>query len=236
MIKFENLAISFGKLNVLKGINASFDAGKIICIIGPNGSGKTTMIKCLLGMTIPNSGRILFDGKPIVGEELYRKEIGYMPQIGRYPDNMTIGQIIAMMKDLRNEVTQLDETIFEQFQIQAMLQKKMRTLSGGTTQKVSAGLAFLFNPKVLVLDEPTAGLDPSAAEILKQKILKAKQDGKLVLITSHIMSEIDEMADEILYMQEGNVLFHKNIEQLKAETGQTKLGRAILKTINPVVA
>lgn len=187
-------------------------------------------------MTIPNSGRILFDGKPIVGEELYRKEIGYMPQIGRYPDNMTIGQIIAMMKDLRNEVTQLDETIFEQFQIQAMLQKKMRTLSGGTTQKVSAGLAFLFNPKVLVLDEPTAGLDPSAAEILKQKILKAKQDGKLVLITSHIMSEIDEMADEILYMQEGNVLFHKNIEQLKAETGQTKLGRAILKTINPVVA
>lgn len=124
MIKFENLAISFGKLNVLKGINASFDAGKIICIIGPNGSGKTTMIKCLLGMTIPNSGRILFDGKPIVGEELYRKEIGYMPQIGRYPDNMTIGQIIAMMKDLRNEVTQLDETIFEQFQIQAMLQKK----------------------------------------------------------------------------------------------------------------
>lgn len=112
----------------------------------------------------------------------------------------------------------------------------MRTLSGGTTQKVSAGLAFLFNPKVLVLDEPTAGLDPSAAEILKQKILKAKQDGKLVLITSHIMSEIDEMADEILYMQEGNVLFHKNIEQLKAETGQTKLGRAILKTINPVVA
>lgn len=236
MIKFENLAISFGKLNVLKGINASFDAGKIICIIGPNGSGKTTMIKCLLGMTIPNSGRILFDGKPIVGEELYRKEIGYMPQIGRYPDNMTIGQIIAMMKDLRNEVTQLDETIFEQFQIQAMLQKKMRTLSGGTTQKVSAGLAFLFNPKVLVLDEPTAGLDPSAAEILKQKILKAKQDGKLVLITSHIMSEIDEMADEILYMQEGNVLFHKNIEQLKAETGETKLGRAILKTINPVVA
>jgi len=236
MIKFENLAISFGKLNVLKGINASFDAGKIICIIGPNGSGKTTMIKCLLGMTIPNSGRILFDGKPIVGEELYRKEIGYMPQIGRYPDNMTIGQIIAMMKDLRNEVTQLDETIFEQFQIQAMLQKKMRTLSGGTTQKVSAGLAFLFNPKVLVLDEPTAGLDPSAAEILKQKILKAKQDGKLVLITSHIMSEIDEMADQILYMQEGNVLFHKNIEQLKAETGETKLGRAILKTINPVVA
>ena len=234
MIKLENLAISFGKLDVLKGINASFDAGKIICIIGPNGSGKTTMIKCLLGMTIPNSGRILFDGKPIVGEELYRKEIGYMPQIGRYPDNMTIGQIIAMMKDLRNEVTQLDETIFEQFQIQTMLQKKMRTLSGGTTQKISAGLAFLFNPKVLVLDEPTAGLDPSAAEILKQKILKAKQDGKLVLITSHIMSEIDEMADEILYMQEGNVLFHKNIEQLKAETRENKLGRAILKTINSV--
>ena len=187
-------------------------------------------------MTIPNSGKILFEGKTIAGEEHYRKNIGYMPQIGRYPDNMTIGKIIAMMKDLRNEVTQLDETIFEQFQIQTMLQKKMRTLSGGTTQKVSAGLAFLFNPKVLVLDEPTAGLDPSAAEILKTKILQAKQDGKLILITSHIMSEIDEMADEILYMQEGNVLFHKSVEQLKTATGETKLGRAILKTINPVAA
>jgi Cu-processing system ATP-binding protein len=225
MISIDNLAISFGKLK-----------GKIICIIGPNGSGKTTLIKCLLGMTIPNTGKIVFDGKTIAGDEHYRKEIGYMPQIGRYPDNMTIGQIIAMMKDLRNDATNLDEEIFEQFQIQTMLSKKMRTLSGGTTQKVSAGLAFLFNPKVLVLDEPTAGLDPSAAEILKEKILKAKTAGKLVLITSHIMSEIDEMADEILYMQEGNILFHETVEQLKTETGETKLGRAILKTINPTAA
>ena len=90
----------------------------------------------------------------------------------------------------------------------------MRTLSGGTTQKVSASLAFLFNPDVLILDEPTAGLDPLASEILKEKIIAEKQKGKLVLITSHILSELDDLVTHVIYMQDGNLLFHKSIEPL----------------------
>jgi Cu-processing system ATP-binding protein len=108
-----------------------------------------------------------------------------------------------------------------------MFDKPMRTLSGGTTQKVSAALAFLFNPKVLILDEPTAGLDPLASEILKAKILKAKAEGKLIIVTSHIMSEVEEIADKIMYLFEGKVNFYKSIVELKAETGEEKLGKAI---------
>ena len=103
----------------------------------------------------------------------------------------------------------------------------MRTLSGGTTQKVSATLAFLFNPDVLILDEPTAGLDPLSAEILKEKIIKEKQNGKLILITSHMLSELDDLITQIVYMQDGTIKFHKDINVLRKETGEEKISKAI---------
>ena len=103
----------------------------------------------------------------------------------------------------------------------------MRTLSGGTTQKVSATLAFLFNPDVLILDEPTAGLDPLASEILKDKIIAEKKKGKLILITSHLLSELDDLVTQIIFMQDGNVQFHKTVEELKSSTGEEKISKAI---------
>ena len=108
----------------------------------------------------------------------------------------------------------------------------MRTLSGGTRQKVSATLAFMFAPQILILDEPTAGLDPMASEILKDKIRREKQNGKLILITSHILSDLDEIVSEIVYLQDGKLMLHKSLEQLKKETGQEKLSRAIVNVMN----
>lgn len=229
MIRTENLEKSFGKLPVLKGVNASFEAGQVVSVIGPNGSGKTTLIKCILGMVVADKGSIFFDGKNIGRDFQYRNQIGYMPQIGRYPANMKIGQLFSMMKDLRKAVTNTDNELIKEYALETMFDKPMHTLSGGTTQKVSAALAFLFNPQVLILDEPTAGLDPLASEILKTKILKAKNEGKLVMITSHIMSEVEEMADKILYLFEGRINFYKTISELKAETGEERLGKAIAK-------
>jgi Cu-processing system ATP-binding protein len=229
MIRTENLEKKFGKLQVLKGVNIAFGSGEVISVIGPNGSGKTTLIKSILGMVVPDKGKIYFDGKYIANDFAYRHFIGYMPQIGRYPENTTIGQLFAMMKDLRGTTSFLDEELINDFELNQMQQKPMRTLSGGTTQKVSAALAFLFNPKVLILDEPTAGLDPLAADILKTKILKAKSEGKLVIITSHIMSEVEEMADKLVYLFEGRVNFYKTITDLKTETGEERLSRAIAK-------
>nr|WP_294774122.1 ABC transporter ATP-binding protein [uncultured Flavobacterium sp.] len=231
MIDIQNINKKFGKLAVLQDINLSFQKGQCIALIGPNGCGKTTLIKSILGMVLPDNGSITFNGKSILGEYLYRDNIGYMPQIGRYPDNMTIGQIIEMIKKVRNISTELDEDLIHAFELEKMFDKKMRTLSGGTTQKVSAVLAFLFNPDVLILDEPTAGLDPLASEILKEKIIREKEKGKLILITSHLLSELDDLITEIIFMQEGQVHFHQKIEDLKVATQEDKISKAIAKIL-----
>lgn len=231
MIEIKELQKKFGKFEVLKNINLSCKKGECIALIGPNGCGKTTLIKSVLGMVIPDSGTIHFNGNSVLGEYLYREKIGYMPQIGRYPDNMTIGQIIEMIKKIRNSADDLDEDLLHAFELEKMFDKQMRTLSGGTTQKVSAVLAFLFNPDVLILDEPTAGLDPLAAEVLKEKIIKEKEKGKLILITSHLLSELDDLITEIIFMQDGKVHFHQKVEELKTTTGEEKISKAIAKIL-----
>lgn len=231
MIEIKELQKKFGKFEVLKDINLSCKKGECIALIGPNGCGKTTLIKSVLGMVLPDSGTIHFNGKSVLGEYLYREKIGYMPQIGRYPDNMIIGQIIEMIKKIRNSSDDLDEDLLHAFELEKMFDKQMRTLSGGTTQKVSAVLAFLFNPDVLILDEPTAGLDPLAAEVLKEKIIKEKEKGKLILITSHLLSELDDLITEIIFMQEGKVHFHQKVEELKTTTGEEKISKAIAKIL-----
>jgi Cu-processing system ATP-binding protein len=232
MIITSNVSKKFGKLVALNNISVTCTKGECIALIGPNGSGKTTLIKSILGMVVCNSGFITFNGKNILHNWLYRSYIGYMPQIGRYPDNMTIGQMLDMMKDIRKQKnTILDNDLIQQFKLNELYNKRMGTLSGGTRQKVSAALAFLFNPDVLILDEPTAGLDPLAAEILKEKIITEKKKGKLILITSHILSELDELVTQVIYMQEGKLIFHKTIEDLRIDTGQQKLSKAIAKVM-----
>jgi Cu-processing system ATP-binding protein len=227
MIIANNVTKKFGKLKALDNISVNCAKGECIALIGPNGSGKTTLIKSILGMVVPDSGFITFNGNNILHDWKYRAHIGYMPQIGRYPENMTIGQVLDMMKDIRQDKAVLDEELIETFQLQPMLKKRMRTLSGGTRQKVSASIAFLFNPDVLILDEPTAGLDPVSSEQLKEKIIREKQKGKLILITSHVLSELDDLITQVIYMQEGVLRFHKSIEELRADTGEMKLSKAI---------
>jgi Cu-processing system ATP-binding protein len=228
MIEIKEIAKKFGKLSVLNDINLHLSKGECIALIGPNGCGKTTLIKSILGMVLPNKGEIFFQQKSIFKDIAYRSKIGYMPQIGRYPENMSIGQIINMVKAIRNSNETLDMDLYEQFEIEKLLHKNMNTLSGGTTQKVSATLAFLFNPDVLILDEPTAGLDPLASEILKEKIITERSKGKLILITSHLLSELDDMVSEIIFMQEGALVFHKSVEALKQETHVDKISQAII--------
>lgn len=232
MIQIEHICKRFKKLQALDDISVSFEKGQVISLIGPNGSGKTTLIKSILGMVRPDSGIIYFNKVPINGDPSYRSQIGYMPQIGRYPDNMKIGQLFSMMKRIRNiSGSETDEELIVQYRLEEIFEKPMRTLSGGTRQKVSAALAFLFNPEVLILDEPTAGLDPLSSELLKEKILKEKEKNKLVLITSHILSDLDELTTHIMYMQDGKQLFFKEIEQLREETGELKLGKAIARVM-----
>lgn len=230
MIRIEHINKRFKRLQVLEDINAEFHKGQVISLIGPNGSGKTTLIKLILGMVRPNTGKIFVDDTLIDNDPAYREKIGYMPQIGRYPDNMKIGQLFKMLMQVRNKKEEkLDKTLIEQFELEKIFEKPMRTLSGGTRQKVSAAIAFLFDPPILILDEPTAGLDPLASEILKEKIIAEKEKNKLILITSHILSDLEEITSHIMYMQEGKMLFFKEIETLQEETGEVRLGKAIAR-------
>ncbi|HRI01488.1 MAG TPA: ABC transporter ATP-binding protein [Saprospiraceae bacterium] len=227
MIEFRNVVKNFGKLEVLKNISTRMEAGQSIALIGPNGCGKTTLIKSILGMVKPHSGQILVNENDIEQSIDYRRQIGYMPQIGRYPQNMTIAQVIDMLKSLRQDQSTLDHELVESFKLADIADKKLGTLSGGTTQKVSAVIAFLFNPSILILDEPTAGLDPLSSEILRDKILREKAGNKLILITSHLLNELDELVSHIMYMQDGRISFFDTLENVARKTEQAKISKAI---------
>jgi Cu-processing system ATP-binding protein len=227
MIAIENLTKSFGKFKALDNISLSFERGQAVSLLGPNGSGKTTLIKSILGLVIPESGTIRINGDEIKTHWAYRSQIGYMPQIGRYPDNMTIGQVINMLKEIRKDCSQYDEELVESLGISQLQNKTMRSLSGGTRQKVSACLAFLFSSDIFILDEPTAGLDPLSSEILKDKITKERANGKLMLITSHVLSDLEGITSHVVYLQDSKLMFYRTVEELKLSTGEEKLNKMI---------
>ena len=229
MIITNNVYKMYGKLQVLKDVSISCNKNSCVAFIGPNGSGKTTFIKCLLGIVVPDSGFISVQGINIQNTCTYKQHIGYMPQMPSFPQHLQVGQLIDMMKDLRTDINSYDEDLLKAFQLSKLFDKRLGTLSGGTRQKVSAVIAFLFKSAVLILDEPSAGLDPLSAEILKEKVQATYQSGRLVLITSHILSELDEMVNEVVYIQDGELQFHKPLLQIKEETGEQRLGKAISK-------
>lgn len=227
MISLHNVTKFYGKLKTLSEVNLEMKTGHCYALLGPNGSGKTTLIKSILGMVILNSGEIKINGQNIVGQYQYRKHIGYMPQIGQYPAGLTMAQLFDMMKGLRAEVKNTDEELIESFGLRQLMGKRMYSLSGGTRQKVSAALAFLFRPSILILDEPTAGLDPVAVETLKEKLMREKKAGKLFMVTSHILSDLEEIVTDMVYLFEGAIRYNSAVEDLKTETGESSFTKAI---------
>lgn len=232
MIEVKNLTKKFNRFTALDDISLQFTNTKSVALIGPNGCGKTTLIKSILGLNVIETGDILVEGKSVKDDYRYRSTIGYMPQIGRYPENMTIGQTIKMIRETRKlPQEQLDDELLKKFELEKLYDKKMGTLSGGTTQKVSAVLAFMFNPKIIILDEPTAGLDPLASEILKKKIIREKDKGKLIIITSHLLSELDDMVNEIVFMNEGKIIIHQSVAELMTERKSEKISESIVSIL-----
>lgn len=227
MIQINNLVKNYGKLDVLKGVSIEFEPGTITAVVGPNGSGKTTLIKTMLGLVKPTSGEVIVDGKKVNGEHLYRKNIGYMPQIARYPDNLSIEEVIRMIKDIRSSEKTDHLKLAEDFNLVKEFKKPFRNLSGGTKQKVSALIAFLFDPEILILDEPTSGLDPVSSSYLKDKIIREKEKGKTIILTSHNMADIEELSTGIAFLLEGKIRFWGPTEILRNRNGTKNLERAI---------
>lgn len=230
-INIEHLSKRFGTIQALEDIHTSLLADQCIALIGPNGCGKSTLIKSILGLVIPDGGDIFVNGIKINSDSSYRKNIGYMPQIGKYPDHMKVYQVFELIEKIRREDCKKDYELYESFQISSIANQYMYTLSGGTRQKISAVLAFLYSPGILILDEPTSGLDPLSAEILKTKIKKVNEAGNLIIITSHILSDLDELCSDVIYMQDGRLIFNKTIQKLQSETNEVKLNKMITHLI-----
>jgi Cu-processing system ATP-binding protein len=226
MIQINNLYKKFGKNQVLSNLDLEINDGGIFAVLGPNGSGKTTLIKSILGMVVPNKGSISVLDKIIKKNWKYRQEIDYLPQIANFPGNLRVKELIRMIKDLRQKKSKEVELI-KLFGLEPFLDKKLGTLSGGTKQKVNIVLTFMFDSPLIILDEPTTGLDPGSLIKLKKLILQEKNKGKTILITTHIMQFVEEMADEIVYLLEGNIYFKGSVEQLMTKTKQTDFEHAI---------
>lgn len=232
MIEIQNIYKKFGQLEVLKSIHLSIESGVCAVLIGPNGCGKTTLLKCMLNMVIPDSGSIKIDEIDVSSDPLSRKNIGFMPQIGHFPENMTVSEVLATIQFIRGHDGDIDYELYEQFEIKSIEDKKLNTLSGGTVQKLSATIAFMFNPSIIIMDEPFAGLDILATDILKKKMMKEKANGKTILITSHTFSEIDEIVSHVISMDNGIVQFYKPMEELLSVSKKDNITEAIIYLLN----
>ncbi|MFL5578738.1 MAG: ABC transporter ATP-binding protein [Gemmatimonadaceae bacterium] len=234
MIEIRDLHKRYGRLDVLRGVDLSLRTGRVTGLVGPNSAGKTTLIKSVLGLVRPDRGAVLVGGAPVDADGLYRARIGYMPQIARFPENLTGAELVDMLRSLRRGDARLaprpeDDELVSRLGLAPHMQKRLRELSGGTRQKLNAVLAFLFTPDVLILDEPTAGLDPVASAALKDKLLAARGAGCTVLVTSHVLSELEELCDDVAFLVEGRVAFAGSAVELASVTGEQRLERAVAK-------
>ncbi len=232
MIQIKNLKKSFGELEVLKGIQLEIPEGQATGLVGPNGSGKTTLIKSILGLVKPDSGEIVVNGTRLNGNFAYRENIGYMPQQPRYPENMTVRELFEFIKKVRKNPATAETELIQQFNLSEELDKRLRTLSGGNKQKVGAVLAMMFDSPLLFLDEPTAGLDPQASFKFKERVKSEKKKGKTVMITSHIMSELEQLVDHVVFILDGKIRYYGTIDDLLKENKEERLEGAIARMMD----
>ena len=225
-LSIKDIHKSFGQNQVLKGVDISFEKPGVSAIVGPNGSGKTTIIKCILGMVIPDAGEIVVGDQNIKGDWEYRNHIDYVPQIARFPENLQVSELLEMIKDIRPGQTKADELI-QLFEVESFEDRRLGNLSGGMRQKVNLILALMYDSPIIILDEPTAGLDPVALIKLKNLINEEREKGKVILITTHIMSLVDELADNIVFLLDGHIKFAGTVDELKQTFGGDKIEESI---------
>ena len=231
MIRIKDLHKKFGSQVVLDGLDLDIEEQGIIAVLGPNGSGKTTLIKSILGMVVPEKGEIELYRESVVKRWKYRKNIDYLPQIANFPGNLKVMELITMIKDLRGKAAR-DRELIEFFKLEPYLDKKLNKLSGGTKQKVNLVLCFMFDSPLIILDEPTSGLDPISLLHLRDLIRQEKEKGKTILITSHIMNFVEEVADRIVFLLEGKIYFDGTVSQLKTDTKEQDFERAIANLLS----
>jgi Cu-processing system ATP-binding protein len=175
---------------------------------------------------LPRSGEVRVNETLVSETHLYRRDISYLPQIARFPDNLKVYELIRFIKDIRNQDGD-EKPLIDLFQLQSEMKKRLGTLSGGTRQKVNMVLGFLFDTPIIILDEPTISLDPVALAKFKTLISEKKKQGKIILYTTHIMSLVEEFSDRIILLMEGRIIFKGGLEDILTESGKDSLENAI---------
>lgn len=218
LLRCENLTKSYGKLVALRNINLSVHSGKIIGLLGPNGSGKTTLIKLINGLLTPNEGSILIDGKAPCPET--KSKVAYLPDNSYLNSWMTIKQMvdyfIDFYKDFRPDVAY---EMFKRLGIEP--ESKLKTLSKGNKEKVCLILVMARNAKLYVLDEPIAGVDPAARDYVISTIINNYNPESSVIISTHLISDIEETLDEVIFINQGNIVLHKSVDEIREEHGKS---------------
>jgi len=219
---------SYGRTGVLNDVSVALPAGRITAVLGPNGSGKTTLNKILLGLVRPDRGHVLLDGQRVTGSDAYRTRIGYMPQAPRFPEHLAARDVLHLVTSLRPQAPQMTaDELIDAFDLAAFYTRPLGVCSGGQRQRVNAAVAMVFRPDVLILDEPTAGLDPVSSAALKDRIIAERSHGRAILITSHVLSELEELADDVIFLLDGAVRYGGALSALRASTGGLSLERSI---------
>ena len=222
ILQIENVTKRYSKHTALDNVSLSVPRGSIYGLLGPNGAGKTTLIRVINRITLPDQGRVIFDGKPITDEDIYH--IGYLPEERGLYKKMKVGEqalFFARLKGLsrREALTRLKEW-FVRLGIESWWDKKVEDLSKGMAQKVQFVTTVLHNPKLLIFDEPFSGFDPINANILKQEILRLRDEGATVIFSTHNMASVEEICDHITLINKSHNILSGSVDELRHRFGE----------------
>ncbi|XOQ37074.1 MAG: ATP-binding cassette domain-containing protein [Lactococcus sp.] len=222
MIKIENLKKSFGKFQALKDVTFTVNAGEVVGFLGPNGAGKSTTIRTLLGLLKKDSGTVTIFGQDVfTAADAIHEKIAYVPGETNVWDNMRGGDILALFAKLRKNVN-LDKQaeLIQAFHFD--INKKAKAYSKGNKQKIALISALATEADLYIFDEPTSGLDPLMENVFQTEVKRLKQAGKAILLSSHILSEVEKLADTIVIIKDGEIIERGSLQELKSIT-QSKM-------------
>ncbi len=205
MIRFMQISKNFGRRKVLKDVSLHCSRGSITGLVGPNSSGKTTLMKVLLGLLIPNSGQVLIEGQSVNQNRELHRIFGYVPQYPSFPAQLTVEELFTLLEQLRQQKAIRKDALVERFGVAPFLKNQLGFLSGGAKQKIGIVSAFMFDVPLLILDEPTASLDLLSAITFRELILTEKKSGKTIFMISHSLNEVEKVCDQIALLSEGVV-------------------------------
>ena len=212
ILSIAGLVKKYGKFEALHGIDLHLSSGKTVGLLGPNGSGKTTLIKIINGLLAPNQGQVLVNGEPVGVES--KKTVAYLPDSIYLNSYMTVKQIVNYFSDFYEDFR--PELAYEMFKVLAISpDHKLKTLSKGNKEKVCLILTMARNAKLYILDEPIAGVDPAARDYVISTVIKNRNPDSTVLISTHLISDIEQVLDEAIFIREGEIILHNPVDEIR---------------------